>query len=212
MLEKPFPYRLYLVIAESTCKGKNFLEIAEQAINGGVDVVQLREKNIPEASFLQKAFQLKAITDKYAVPLIINDNLHVAKQVNASGIHVGNKDIPPTTIRAQWQECGCLGYSIEYLKQLSNEETRAADYLGISPVFSTKTKKDTITEWGLSGIRQIRALTDKPLIAIGNMHQGNVADVIRAGADCIAVVSAICGAENPQKAAYDMKSNIMNAL
>ena len=200
-----FPYQLYLVISEASCKNKNYLEVAEQAILGGVDIIQLREKDITTEAYFEKAFRLKEITDKYNVPLIINDNLEVASKINAFGIHVGNNDISPTEIRKQWKECQCLGYSIEYIEQLQNQETAVSDYLGISPVFTTTTKTDTVTEWGIDGIKKIRNLTTKPLVAIGNIKLNNSDVVIKAGANCIAIVSAICSAENSQKTAYELK-------
>ncbi|WP_153398496.1 thiamine phosphate synthase [Chryseobacterium vaccae] len=205
-----FPYQLYLVISEADCAGKNFLEVAEQAILGGVDVMQLREKNSSTASFLKKAQQLIEITEKYNIPLIINDNIEVAEKVNAAGIHVGNSDASPVYLRRQpLIQNKMIGYSIEYLSQLENEQTSVSDYLGISPVFKTSTKTDTITEWGLEGVAKIRNLTDKPLVAIGNIHLRNAREVINAGADCIAVVSAICSAPHPQKAAYELKNEIL---
>ena len=203
-----FPYKLYLVISEEACKHDHFLTVAEQAVKGGVDLVQLREKNASTATFQQKAFQLKEILDRYQVPLIINDNLEVARQVEAFGIHVGTSDIPPTQIRKQWENVQCLGYSIEDLQQLECLETKTADYLGVSPVFKTDTKTDTIIEWGLSGVEKIRSLTQKPLVAIGNMNVENANEVIKSGADCIAVVSAICAAQNPAKAAEQLRNEI----
>ena len=203
-----FPYKLYLVISEEACKHDHFLTVAEQAVKGGVDVVQLREKNASTEKFQQKAFQLKEILDRYQVPLIINDNLEVARQVEAFGIHVGTSDIPPTQIRKQWENVQCLGYSIEDLQQLECLETKTADYLGVSPVFKTDTKTDTIIEWGLSGIEKIRSLTNKALVAIGNMNIENANEVIKAGANCIAVVSAICAAQNPAKAAEQLRNEI----
>lgn len=207
--QSAFPYKLYLVISQADCKGRNFLEVAEQAILGGVDIIQLREKNDPINTFVHKAFQLKEITDKYQIPLIINDNLEVAKKVDATGIHVGTKDVAPTAIRKQWGTTKYIGYSIEHLDQLRSEQIPVSDYLGISPVFSTPTKTDTVTEWGLEGIKTIRRFTDKPLVAIGNLHRGNVKAVLAAGADCIALVSAICSATNPQKAACQLKNEIL---
>jgi len=205
-----FPYQLYLVISEADCKGKNMIGVAGQAIKGGVDLIQLREKNATAIQFTIKALQLKELADQYQVPLIINDNLLVAQDVNAAGIHVGNNDLAPVQIRQQWNKPNkIIGYSIEYVEQLQNEQTKAADYLGISPVFGTSTKTDTVTEWGLEGIRTIRSLTGKPLVAIGNMQLNNVREVIKAGADCIAVVSAICSADNPEKAAYHLKNELL---
>ena len=203
-----FPYRLYLVISEEACLHHHFLKVAEQAVKGGVDLVQLREKNTTTEEFQQKAFQLKEILDRYQVPLIINDNLEVAQKVEASGIHVGTSDISPTQIRKTWQDVSCLGYSIEDLKQLDSLESKTADYLGISPVFKTETKTDTIIEWGLSGVAKIRSLTHQPLVAIGHMNAKNAAEVIQAGANCIAVVSAICAAKDPAKAAEQLRDEI----
>ncbi|MDM1556933.1 MULTISPECIES: thiamine phosphate synthase [Chryseobacterium] len=205
-----FPYSLYLVISEADCMGKNFLEVAEQAILGGVDIIQLREKKDSTEVFLQKAIQLIEITNKYGIPLIINDNITVAEKVHSAGIHVGNSDATPQDLRQRpLIRNKMIGYSIEYLAQLNNEQTTVADYLGISPVFKTKTKTDTIAEWGLEGITQIRQLTEKPLVAIGNIHLDNARAVINAGADCLAVVSAICSADDPQKAAYELKNEMI---
>lgn len=204
-----FPYKLYLVISQADCKYQNFLTVAEQAILGGVDIIQLREKNDKTDTFVRKALRLKTITDKYNIPLIINDHPEVAKRVDTAGIHVGTKDIAPIKIRKQWYKDKYLGYSIEHIDQLSNEQTIVADYLGISPVFKTPTKTDTITEWGLEGIKTIKKLTNKPLVAIGNLDLYNVKSVLDAGADCIAIVSAICGATDPHQAAYELKNEIL---
>lgn len=212
MIKQIFPYQLYLVISENSCKKHDFLKVAEEAILGGVDIIQLREKEADTPLFTSRALKLKEVTDKYNVPLIINDNIEVAKKVNAHGIHVGNNDIPPSLIREEWKACKSLGYSIEYIEQLENKEVAFADCLGISPVFKTTTKQDTLTEWGIEGIEAIRKLTDKPLIAIGNINKDNAGAVIKAGADCVAVVSAICSADNPQKAAYELKNTILKSL
>lgn len=203
-----FPYRLYLVLAADACAGRDFVAVAEAAVRGGVDLVQLREKQADEPTFRARAERLQTMLTRYGVPLIINDNLAVAQQVGAAGLHVGNHDLPPTRIRAEWPGCGLLGYSIEYAAQLATPETAAADYLGISPVFRTPTKTDTVTEWGLAGIRAIRAATAKPLVAIGNINLTNAQAVARAGADCLAVVSAICQAADPERAAFDLRNEL----
>lgn len=201
--------KLYLVISSDTCGGRNFTEIARQAIEGGVDLIQLREKNISTANFLKKALLLKEITDGCNIPLIINDNLEVAMAINAAGIHVGNNDISPVEIQKKWLAPDkIIGYSIEYRDQLKSDNARVADYLAISPVFRTATKTDTVTEWGLKGVAEIRKLTDKPLVAIGNINGENARAVVRAGADCIAVVSAICLADDPTAAARELKNQI----
>ena len=207
-----FPYRLYLVISEDSCSEKNFINVAEQAIEGGVDIIQLREKGVDSAHFLEKALRLQDMLSKHQIPLIINDNLDVAIQSSAFGIHVGNSDISPVQIRKIWKDCRSLGYSIEYPEQLESDNAKVSDCLGISPVFQTATKKNTVTEWGIKGIEMLRKLTDKPLIAIGNMNEENVYEVIKAGADCIAVVSAICHADDPAKAAANIRNQIEKAI
>ncbi|SKB36403.1 thiamine-phosphate pyrophosphorylase [Parapedobacter luteus] len=211
-LDRPFPYRLYLVMSEADCHGRDPLWVAEEAILGGVDIIQLREKGAAVEVFLKKAAQLKTVTDRYDVPLIINDDLKVAIRVGAFGMHVGQQDLPPSGVREAWSDCRLLGYSIERLEQLQSAEAALADYLGVSPIFRTATKTDTVSEWGIAGIRQLRGLTDKPLVAIGRMNRGNVAAVIQAGADCVAVVSAICAADDPRAAAADLKALINNAI
>lgn len=211
-MNKSFSSRLYLVVSQEACLGRDIVRVTEQAIKGGVDLVQLREKNLPEMEFTQTAIRLKTMLNSYNVPLVINDNLAVANNSKAYGIHVGNNDMPPSFIKELWTDCKLLGYSVEYMEQLHNDEVKYADYLGISPVFSTATKTDTITEWGLEGIQAIRQQTVKPLVAIGNINKNNAFDVIRAGADCLAVVSAICGADNPSKAAEAIRNQIEKAL
>ncbi|RFM28628.1 thiamine phosphate synthase [Deminuibacter soli] len=202
-----FPYKLYLVTDERACLGRNFFDVVEQAVKGGVDLVQLREKQLDDAAFLTKALRLKELLDRYNVPLIINDHVSVAMQTGSAGLHVGNSDTAPAQVKAQWPSC-LLGYSIEYLQQLQTVQAQVSDYLAVSPVFATGTKQDTVTVWGLEGIAQIRSQTNKPLVAIGNINEQNAAAVIAAGADCLAVVSAICSAENPAKAAAQLREAI----
>lgn len=208
-LNNDFPYPLYLVLSEDACINHSYLKVAEEAIKGGVDIIQLREKNISTELFLEKAFRLMELTKKYNIPLIINDNLEVAIAIDADGIHVGNNDMSPSYINKVWPN-KMIGYSIEYLHQLNNNEITFAHHLGVSPVFSTSTKKDTVVEWGISGIKQIRKLTNKPLIGIGNMNLTNINDVINAGINSIAVVSAICQSKDPYKEAILLKSRIIN--
>lgn len=207
-----FPHRLYLVTDEAACKGRDLVRVTEAAVKGGVDLVQIREKDLAEKEFLMKAIRLKEMLDRYNVPLIVNDNLLVAIACRAAGIHVGNSDVSPVTIRSQWPACGILGYSIEYEEQLQGANASLANYLALSPVFATPTKTNTIVTWGLEGIRKMRPLTIKPLVAIGGIHTGNAGDIIRAGADCLAVVSAICSADDPATAAAALRKEIEKAL
>ena len=207
-LHSYFPYKLYLVISQEDCLGKNFIPIVRQAVKGGVDIVQLREKNLSTEDFLTNALMLQDLLGPLNVSLIINDNLEVAEKINAYGIHVGQSDAQPSFIREHWEPCKLLGYSVEEKEHLFSRETQLADYLGVSPIFSTATKTDTVGEWGIEGLREVREITSKPLVAIGNMNVANVGEVMRAGANCIAVVSAITKSENPEKAAFELRNEI----
>lgn len=206
-----FNHRLYLVTDEKACLGRNLITVTEEAVKGGVSIVQLREKNLSHRDFLEKAQRLKEMLDRYTIPLIINDNFLIAKECNAAGIHVGSTDIAPVLIKNNLPD-RIVGYSIENEAQLYTNNATVADYLGISPVFATPTKTDTITEWRLEGIRKIRSITTKPLIAIGGITKENAAAVIQAGADCLAVVSAICSATYPGRAAENLCKEIERGL
>ncbi|HEY0175513.1 MAG TPA: thiamine phosphate synthase, partial [Pedobacter sp.] len=135
-----------------------------------------------------------------------------AMQSAAAGIHVGNSDLSPVLVKTQWPDAEILGYSLEHIDQLSTSNAAVADYIALSPVFATTTKKNTVTEWGLEGVCLVRSLTDQPLVAIGNVHAGNAADLITAGISCLAVVSAICSAANPEKAAAQIRNEIEKAI
>ena len=206
-----FNYKLYLVTDQKACVHKDFFQVVEAAVKGGVDLVQIREKELSEKDFFTKALKLKELLDRYQVPLIVNDSLIVARQVNAAGLHVGNSDLLPAFARQQWPECGMIGYSLENLQQLNSVDATIADYIALSPVLSTPTKTNTIIEWGLAGIRQVRKLTNKPLVAIGNINSGNARAVVRAGANCLAVVSGICSAKDPERAAAVIRNEIEKA-
>ncbi|TXK48051.1 thiamine phosphate synthase [Pontibacter qinzhouensis] len=205
---RPFSYKLYLVTDEAACLGRDLVSVVEAAVKGGVDMVQLREKDLPDAAFLAKALRLKEMLDRYQVPLIINDNLKVAVQCGAMGIHVGNNDMTPESILKHWTTCGTLGYSLEYEEHLQSTSAQLADYLALSPVFETPTKTDTVTAWGLEGISRIREQTAKPLVAIGQVSAANAGAILQAGADCLAVVSAICSAPDPSYAAEILRNEI----
>jgi len=206
-----FNYKLYLVTDQKACLYHDLFQVVKAAIKGGVDIVQIREKELPEKAFYTKALQLKELLDKLGIPLIVNDSLPVAMQINASGIHVGNSDLQPVSAKQLWPASRIIGYSLEDLAQLKSADAATADYIALSPVFSTPTKTNTIIEWGLAGIRQVRPLTKKPLVAIGNINSSNARAVVRAGADCLAVISDICSARDPERAAANIRNEIEKA-
>ncbi len=200
-----FPYPLYLVISEKDCVNMDWLQVAEEAILGGVDIIQLREKNLSHAAYLKKARALKKITDHYQVPLIINDAQDIAVEIQAWGVHVGLSDTQPLAIVEKYGDQLKIGWSLEYKNQLESPQMNATHHLGLSPIFKTDTKTNTVTTWGFEGIKEIKCLTDKPLIAIGGMNPSNARQAFEAGADSVAVVSAICSSTDPRKVAEDLK-------
>lgn len=199
MLE--FNYKLYLVTDELSCLGRDFFWVVEEALKGGVDIVQLREKELDLPAFIQKAERLKLLCDTYKVPLIINDSKIVAQHVGAFGLHVGQSDESMASLIENSGVKLPVGLSLEAISDLEKPYAEQAWYYGVSPIFSTPTKPDTQKEWGLEGLANLRKKTTKKLVAIGNIKQENAASIIAAGADCLAVVSGICSADSPALAA-----------
>ena len=191
---------LHLVTDSALCGERGVLAVVEAAVRGGARVVQLREKTLPTRAFVERARALKALLQPLGVPLIINDRLDVALACGADGVHVGQEDLSPRDMR-RWLPDGLIGLSIERIEQLDAAERLPVDYYGASPVFATATKADAAPALGLEGLRALRARTTRPLVAIGGIGEHNAAAVMAAGADALAVVSALCAAPDPEQAA-----------
>jgi thiamine-phosphate pyrophosphorylase len=204
-------YSLYLVTDRPLCRGRSLLEVVEAAVRGGATVVQLREKHCPTGEFILLARQLKRLLQGSGVVLIINDRLDVALAAGADGVHLGQQDMAIADARRLAGPSLIIGVSAESLEDALRAEMEGADYIGISPVFATTTKKDAAEPLGLDGVRQIRAAVRLPLVGIGGINVDNVAFVIAAGADGAAVVSAIVAAESPEQAARALKKRIVSA-
>ena len=187
-------YDLYLVTDEKMSLDRDISYVVEQAVEGGVTMVQLREKELNTREFIKRSLNLKKLLSKYDVPLIINDRVDIALAVEADGVHVGQSDMPYEYVKRLIPKKMMLGLSVETLDQAVEAEKYDLDYLSVSPVFFTPTKTNLYREWGIEGLRKLRSITKHKLIAIGGINSSNVAEVIRAGADGVAVVSAICAA------------------
>ena len=203
-------YSLYLVTDRNLSLGRTTVEIVRAAIAGGVTCVQLREKRCDTREFIDEARRLKHLLAAAGIPLIINDRLDVALAVDADGVHLGQSDMHIKDARRLLGDAMLIGISAESLDDAIRAEAEGADYIGISPVFATPTKRDTAAPLGLEGIRRIREAVSLPLVGIGGIHQGNAPDVFRAGADGVAVVSAIVAAACPQSAAATLKQRILS--
>jgi thiamine-phosphate pyrophosphorylase len=198
--------RLYLVTDQASLRGRTLADVVLAAVTGGVRCVQLREKALATRDFVALALAVKDLLAPFDVPLIINDRLDVALACGAQGVHLGQSDMPAALARQLLPPEVFIGLSVENLADVARAAGQPVDYLGISPVYATPTKTDTARPWGLAGVRQVRALTRLPLVAIGGIHQGNATEVLQAGADGLAVVSAICSAADPQAAAQSFQA------
>lgn len=184
-------YSLYLVTDDK--QDLNTLcRVVEQAIQGGVSIVQVREKHGDIRAFLERALTVKALLDGTGIPLIINDRVDVAIAIDADGVHLGQSDMPVDVARKLLGVNKIIGLSIEDPQQLLDAQTLPIDYIGLSAIYPTPTKTDTQRYWGLNGLRWARERFDKPIIAIGGLNTENIPATLEAGADGVAVVSAIC--------------------
>lgn len=197
----PEALRLYLVTDQASLRGRTLADVLLAAVQGGVSCVQLREKSLCTRDFVALALAVKDLLAPFDVPLVINDRMDVALACGAQGVHLGQSDMPVALARQLLPPEVFIGLSVENLGDVARAAGQAVDYLGISPVYATPTKTDTAAPWGLAGVSQVRAMTGLPLVAIGGIHQGNAAEVLQAGADGLAVVSAICSAADPGLAA-----------
>ncbi len=188
---------IYLVTDEKASLGRPVLSVVSEAVRAGVSCVQLREKNKGTNEFLKEAAALKQLLEPLRIPLIINDRIDIALAVEADGVHIGQSDMPYKTARRLMGIDTIIGLSVETWEDVERAEELDVDYLGVSPIFPTPTKTDTQSPWGIDGLRSIRAFSRHPLVAIGGLGESNLRDVVEAGADVIAVVSAICSAPDP---------------
>lgn len=209
-LKRSLDLSLYLVTDQKLAGHRNLLEVVQKAIKGGVTVVQLREKDLSAREFYELGIRTKELLPP-DVPLLIDDRLDLALAIGTDGLHLGQRDLPVEIARKLLGPPAIIGLSVENLSQLQAAKQLPVDYLAISPVFSTPTKTDTGPAWGLDGLRTARELTCLPLVAIGGIDENNAASVIQAGADGVAVVSAICAAPDPEEAARRLKNIILEA-
>lgn len=201
--------RLYLVTDRIAAGNRSLEDIVEEAVRGGVTMVQLREKQLCTRDFIKEARRLRLLLKPLGIPLIINDRVDVALASDADGVHLGQSDMPYADAMAILGPDKIIGLSVENQLQVLEANILDVDYIGVSPVFSTPTKTDTAPAFGLDGLTQAVSASVHPVVAIGGINRNNASAVMRAGADGIAVVSAIMAAESPEKAALELKKLIL---
>jgi thiamine-phosphate pyrophosphorylase len=204
-------YCLYLVTDRGLSQGRSNLEIIRMAVRGGATAVQLREKEAVTREFLKEALLARAYCHEQGVAFIINDRIDIAQAVDADGVHLGQDDMPIDYARKIIGYSKIIGISAFDVDEAVAAENDGADYLGVSPIFTTSTKPELEKAVGLEGLRKIRKAVKIPLVGIGSMNQTNAYDVIRAGADGVAVISGIVSADDPGQAASEIKREILRA-
>lgn len=195
---------LYLVSDRSWLNGRLLEDDIEQAIQGGVTIVQLREKDLDEQSFIEIAKKIKTLCLKYQIPFIINDNLNVALAVDSDGIHIGQDDLPVSIVREKIGFDKILGVSVHNLDEALKAKEQGADYLGVGAMFSTATKSDA-TDVTNQELLNITTNVDLPIVAIGGINQSNCLQLKGTKIDGIAVVSAIMAADDIKVATQKLK-------
>ena len=209
-MKPTFDLSLYLVTDRTLAQGRDMGWIVREAVEGGVTMVQLREKECSTAEFVALALELKKTLQPLGIPLIINDRIDVALAVDADGVHIGQSDMPYETARTLLGEDKIIGLSVETMDEVVSANALDVDYIGISPVYATPTKTDTLAPFGLEGIEEVMRLSRHRCVAIGGMNCRTIDKVIRQGIEGVAVVSAIMGAESPRKASEELAEIIRN--
>ena len=198
-------YSLYLVTDRMLMSTKTLGEAVEQAVIGGCTMVQLREKEISSLDFYVLASEMKKITDRYGIPLIINDRIDIAMAVGAAGVHIGQKDIPADIARKVIGKEMLLGVSAVSAAEAVNAAKAGADYLGVGAMFPTGTKPDAGFV-SMEELGRIRKAVDIPIVVIGGISKENAMLFQPMGIDGLAVVSAVIAQPDIKKSAADLKS------
>jgi len=203
-----FDLSLYLVTDPEMTARRGLVETVAAAIDGGVTMVQLRHKNAPARAMVEAGRALHALSAPRGIPLIINDRADVAYAIGAEGVHVGQDDLPPAVARAILGPRAIIGLSLTSESQLAGCDPAVVDYVGFGPLFPTGTKADAARVLGEAAFTAIRRRLNCPVVAIGGITAVNTARAIAAGADGIAVVSAICAADDPRAAARALRAAV----
>jgi thiamine-phosphate pyrophosphorylase len=191
-MRKTFVLPRVYALTDVRMSGLSHAEQVELLSEGGASLVQLREKDLGPREFYEQAKAAIAVAAQRGVHLIINDRVDVALAVGADGVHLGQDDMPPDAARELVGPDAIIGYSTHNINQAIAATKLSIDYLAIGPIFNTTTKADTAPVLGLDGLRAVRqAIGAFPLVAIGGITRGNAREVIAAGADSVAVISAL---------------------
>ncbi|NFB58139.1 thiamine phosphate synthase [Clostridium botulinum] len=200
-------YELYLITDRRFLKGRQLKKVVEDAILGGITIVQVREKDVSTREFYNVAKEVKEVTDYYKVPIIINDRLDIAQAIDASGVHLGQKDMHLNIAREILGKDKIIGISVGNVKEALEAQNNGADYLGIGTIFPTGSKKDVDAIIGIDGLSKIKDSISIPSVAIGGINKTNFKDVLKTGIEGISVISAILDEDDIKLAANNLLIN-----
>ncbi len=205
-------FRLYVIIDRKVClrrKGRDLVYAAREAIAGGADVIQLRDKESAAGEIVETGRAIRKAVGKDNVIFIVNDRPDIALAVGADGVHLGQDDLPVMAARSILGKDKIIGLSTHSLEQAAEAQNSGADYIGVGPVFSTPTKPG-YKAVGLELIKKVKNISRVPFVVIGGIDESNIDDVIAAGGSRVAVVRAVCAAEDIREAAKRLKDKLDN--
>lgn len=202
---------LYAITDHSLLKGKSLESQVELALKGGATILQLREKSLNYDDFLEQALRLKPICKKYRVPLIINDNVEVALEADADGVHVGQEDMQAKEAREKLGPDKIIGVSCKTVDEALEAQTRGADYLGVGAIFPTKSKEDA-DPISFEALNEIVEAVDIPVVAIGGIELENIAQLQESGISGVSVISAIFAQDDIENATRLLKKEAHKIL
>lgn len=205
-------FALYVVTDEVISGGRSHLECARAALAGGADIVQLREKGKPAGEVFVIARAIRAATVGTGAIFVVNDRLDIALAARADGVHLGQDDLPVAAARRIAPPPFVIGASVGSVEEALRAERGGADYVAVSPVFTTGSKADAGAGHGLEAVTAVRRAVRIPVIGIGGIGPANAADVIRAGADGCAVISAVLAQPDVTAATRSLRAVIVRAL
>ncbi|MFB6188489.1 MAG: thiamine phosphate synthase [Halapricum sp.] len=198
---------VYLVTQASLSDGRDTREIVRAAIEGGVDVIQLREKDTTARERYELGLDLRELTREAGVPLIVNDRVDLAQAIDADGVHLGDEDLPVAVARDLLSKEVIIGRSVSFVEDARAAERAGADYLGVGAIYATGSKDDIDDEEYAIGTDRLREICDAveiPVVGIGGIDASNASEVAAAGADGVAVITAITGADDPAAATREL--------
>lgn len=203
--------KLYAITDRSWLKGETLADQVEKALQGGVTCVQLREKNLSEEEFEKEAKEIQTLCRQYDVPFIINDNVELAKKIDADGVHIGQKDMDVETARQILGEGKWIGVSAKTIEQAKIAKEQGATYLGVGAAFPTDSKADA-SEVGIPAIAMVSEYSELPVVAIGGINETNIMQLKGTGIDGVAVISAIFAKDDILKAAENLIQQVEEIL